>query len=130
MLDQETKKEVVEDILLHYGVRGMKWKKEKKKEEVKEKMNGLFDKTDAHQHRKNKLTVLKRKVETDIEDKTRSNRARKQNEQIGEYVKTLSKKQEVRRKEQKEWDNRPITKKVIDKLKGKKRPKYLTPFDK
>lgn len=119
MLDQETKKEVVEDILLHYGVRGMKWKKEKKKEEVKEKMNGLFDKTDANQHRKNKLNVLKRKVEVDVEDKTRSNRARKQNEQIGEYVKTLSKKQEVRRKEQKEWDNRPITKKVIDKLKGK-----------
>ena len=129
MLDQETKKEVVEDILLHYGVRGMKWKKEKKKEEVKEKMNGLFDKTDANQHRKNKLTVLKRKVETDVEDKTRSNRARKQNEQIGEYVKTLSKKQEVRSKEQKEWDNRPITKKVLDQLKGKKRPKYLTPFD-
>ena len=124
------KKEVVEDILLHYGVRGMKWKKEKKKEEVKEKMNGLFDKTDANQHRKNKLNVLKRKVEVDVEDKTRSNRARKQNEQIGEYVKTLSKKQEVRRKEQKEWDNRPITKKVIDKLKGKKRPKYLTPIDK
>ena len=69
MLDQETKQEVVEDILLHYGVRGMKWKKEKKKEEV-------------------------------------------------------------RRKEQKELDNRPITKKVLDKLKGKKRPKYLTPFDK
>lgn len=130
MLDQETKKEVVEDILLHYGVRGMKWKKEKKKEEVKKKMNGLFDKTDANQLRKNKLNVLKRKVEVDVEDKTRSNRARKQNEQIGEYVKTLSKKQEVRRKEQKEWDNRPITKKIIDKLKGKKRPKYLTPFDK
>ena len=130
MLDQETKKEVVEDILLHYGVKGMKWKEEKKKEEVKEKMNGLFDKTDANQHRKNKLNVLKRKVEVDVEDKTRSNRARKQNEQIGEYVKTLSKKQEVRRKEQKEWDNRPITKKVIDKLKGKKRPKYLTPIDK
>ena len=130
MLDQETKKEVVEDILLHYGVRGMKWKEEKKKEEVKEKMNGLFDKTDANQHRKNKLNVLKRKVEVDVEDKTRSNRARKQNEQIGEYVKTLSKKQEVRRKEQKEWDNRPITKKVIGKLKGKKRPKYLTPIDK
>ena len=58
MLDQETKKEVVEDILLHYGVRGMKWKKEKKKEEVKEKMNSLFDKTDANQHRKNKLTAI------------------------------------------------------------------------
>lgn len=29
MLDQETKNEVVEDILLHYGVRGMKWKKKK-----------------------------------------------------------------------------------------------------
>ena len=124
MLDQETKKEVVEDILLHYGVQGMKWKKEKKKEEVKEKMNSLFDKTDANQHRKNKLNVLKRKVEVDVEDKTRSNRARKQNEQIGEYVKTLSKKQEIRRKEQKDWDNRPITKKVIDKLKGKKAPKY------
>ena len=122
MLDQETKKEVVEDILLHYGVQGMKWKKEKKKEEVKEKMNSLFNKTDANQHRKNKLNVLKRKV--DVEDKTRSNRARKQNEQIGEYVKTLSKKQEIRRKEQKDWDNRPITKKVIDKLKGKKAPKY------
>ena len=124
MLDQETKKEVVEDILLHYGVQGMKWKKEKKKEEVKEKMNSLFNKTDANQHRKNKLNVLKRKVEVDVEDKTRSNRARKQNEQIGEYVKTLSKKQEIRRKEQKDWDNRPITKKVIDKLKGKKAPKY------
>ena len=124
MLDQETKKEVVEDILLHYGVKGMKWKEEKKKEEVKEKMDSLFDKTDANQHRKNKLNVLKRKVEVDVEDKTRSNRARKQNEQIGEYVKTLSKKQEIRRKEQKDWDNRPITKKVIDKLKGKKAPKY------
>ena len=130
MIDQETKKEVVEDILLHYGVRGMKWKNEKKKEEVKEKMNGLYDKTDVNQHRKNKLNVLKRKVEIDIEDKTRSDRARKQNEQIGEYVKTLSKKEEIRRKEQKEWENRPITKKIIDKLKGKKRPKYLTPFDK
>ena len=128
MLDQETKKEVVEDILLHYGVKGMKWKKEKKKEEVKDKMNKLFDKTNTKTEVENekdrKYRRLQRKVEYDVENKERSNRERKQNTEVALYVRNLSKKLEVRRKEKEEWKKRQITKKIVDKLKGKKAPKY------
>ena len=113
MLDQETKKEVVEDILLHYGVRGMKWKKEKKKEEeVKEKMNGLFKKTEDKEdaayrdlNKRAKLLILQDHTKKTIDKKIQ----KKQWEKQGLIEREYSKSKEVRKK----------TDGVMDKIVGK-----------
>lgn len=86
MLDQETKKEVVEDILLHYGVRGMKWKKE-----VKQKVNEL--KRQEHERKMNDKKIQK-----------------KQWEKQGLIEREYSKSKEVRKKTDSVLD------KLVDKL--------------
>ena len=113
MLDQETKKEVVEDILLHYGVKGMKWKKEKKKEEVKEKMNGLFKKTEDKEdaayrdlNKRAKLLILQDHTKKAIDKKIQ----KKQWEKQGLMEREYSKSKEVRKKTNSTLD------KLVDKL--------------
>lgn len=111
MLDQETKKEVVEDILLHYGVKGMKWKK--KKEEVKEKMNGLFKKTEDKEdaayrdlNKRAKLLILQDHTKKAIDKKIQ----KKQWEKQGLMEREYSKSKEVRKK------TNSILDKLVDKL--------------
>ena len=113
MLDQETKKEVVEEILLHYGVKGMKWKEEKKKEEVKEKMNGLFKKTEDKEdaayrdlNKRAKLLILQDHTKKTIDKKIQ----KKQWEKQGLIEREYSKSKEVRKKTNSTLD------KLVDKL--------------
>ena len=113
MLDQETKKEVVEEILLHYGVQGMKWKEEKKKEEVKEKMNGLFKKTEDKEdvayrdlNKRAKLLILQDHTKKAIDKKIQ----KKQWEKQGLMEREYSKSKEVRKKTNSTLD------KLVDKL--------------
>ena len=113
MLDQETKKEVVEEILLHYGVQRMKWKEEKKKEEVKEKMNGLFKKTEDKEdvayrdlNKRAKLLILQDHTKKAIDKKIQ----KKQWEKQGLMEREYSKSKEVRKKTNSTLD------KLVDKL--------------
>lgn len=105
MLDQETKKEVVEDILLHYGVEGMKWKKEK--------MNGLFKKTEDKEdaayrdlNKRAKLLILQDHTKKSIDKKIQ----KKQWEKQGLMEREYSKSKEVRKKTNSTLD------KLVDKL--------------
>lgn len=107
---KKQKKEVVEDILLHYGVRGMKWKKEK--EDVKEKLNELFKKTEdkgdaAYRdlNKRVKLLQLQNHTKKTIDKKIQ----KKQWEKQGLIEREYSKSKEVRKK----TDN------VMDKIVGK-----------
>ena len=99
MLDQETKKEVVEDILLHYGVRGMKWKKEKKKEDV-------IDEAYRDLNKRVKLLQLQNHTKKTIDKKVQ----KKQWEQQGLIEREYSKSKEVRKKTDGLLD------KLVDKL--------------
>lgn len=98
MLDQETKKEVVEDILLHYGVRGMKWKKEKKKEDK-------IDEAYRDLNKRVKLLQLQNHTKKSIDKKIQ----KKQWEKQGLIEREYSKSKEVRKK----------TDGVMDKIVGK-----------
>ena len=99
MLDQETKKEVVEDILLHYGVRGMKWKKEKKKEDK-------IDEAYRDLNKRVKLLQLQNHTKKTIDKKIQ----KKQWEQQGLIEREYSKSKEVRKK------TNSLLDKVVDKL--------------
>lgn len=99
MLDQETKKEVVEDILLHYGVRGMKWKKEKKKEDK-------IDEAYRDLNKRVKLLQLQNHTKKTIDKKIQ----KKQWEQQGLIEREYSKSKEVRKKTDGLLD------KLVDKL--------------
>ena len=99
MLDQETKKEVVEEILLHYGVKGMKWKKEKKKEDkIGEAYRDL--------NKRVKLLQLQNHTKKTIDKKIQ----KKQWEQQGLIEREYSKSKEVRKKTDGLLD------KLVDKL--------------
>lgn len=99
MLDQETKKEVVEDILLHYGVRGMKWKKEKKKEDK-------IDEAYRDLNKRVKLLQLQNHTKKTIDKKIQ----KKQWEKQGLIEREYSKSKEVRKKTSGVMD------KIVDKL--------------
>lgn len=99
MLDQETKKEVVEDILLHYGVRGMKWKKEKKKEDK-------IDEAYRDLNKRVKLLQLQNHTKKSIDKKIQ----KKQWEKQGLMEREYSKSKEVRKK-----TNNPLDK-IVEKL--------------
>lgn len=99
MLDQETKKEVVEDILLHYGVRGMKWKKEKKKEDK-------IDEAYRDLNKRAKLLQLQNHTKKTIDKKIQ----KKQWEKQGLIEREYSKSKEVRKKTSGVMD------KIVDKL--------------
>jgi len=99
MLDQETKKEVVEDILLHYGVRGMKWKKEKKKEDK-------IDEAYRDLNKRVKLLQLQNHTKKTIDKKIQ----KKQWEEQGLIEREYSKSKEVRKKTDGVLD------KLVDKL--------------
>ena len=96
MLDQETKKEVVEDILLHYGVKGMEWKKEKKKE----------DAAYRDLNKRAKLLILQDHTKKAIDKKIQ----KKQWEKQGLMEREYSKSKEVRKKTNSTLD------KLVDKL--------------
>ena len=99
MLDQETKKEVVEEILLHYGVKGMKWKKEKKKEDkIGEAYRDL--------NKRVKLLQLQNHTKKTIDKKIQ----KKQWEKQGLIEREYSKSKEVRKKTDGVLD------KLVDKL--------------
>lgn len=99
MLDQEIKKEVVEDILLHYGVRGMKWKKEKKKEDK-------IDEAYRDLNKRVKLLQLQNHTKKSIDKKIQ----KKQWEKQGLMEREYSKSKEVRKK-----TNNPLDK-IVEKL--------------
>lgn len=113
MLDKETKKEVVDEILLHYGVKGMKWKEDRKKKQVKEKMNGLFEKTESKEdeayrdlNKRIKLLGLQNHTNKTINKKIQ----KKQWERQGLIEREYSKSKEVRKK-----TNNPLDK-IVEKL--------------
>lgn len=163
------------DRLIHYGVKGMKWDKDKKKEhdayasvardyaktkEIRDKTSTLperlKDQIDGKRltsvskyiderfkgDTKARLKMIAKQVNTtnDIKrgkealakvtnKKKYTKKEQDTRQKAALFVRNMSKKQEVRRKEQEAWENRSNVQKVIDKLKKKKRPKYLSPLN-
>lgn len=163
------------DRLIHYGVKGMKWDKDKKKEhdayantardyaktkEIRDKTSTLPERLKDQVNGKRltsvskyiderfegdtkaRLRMIAKQVNTTNDIKrgkealakvanknkyTKKEQASRQKAAL--FVRNMSKKQEVRRKEQEAWENRSNVQKIIDKLKKKKGPKRLSPLN-